>query len=90
MPSSAGGTPALKDWIPGTHPEYVQVPFPDGFRTTDTSFDLFERSLAKLGVAADSVCGVMTETYQGCNAQMFPVEYAQRLRQWCDDARVRF
>ena len=48
----AGGTPALKDWIPGTHPEYVQVPFPDGFRTTDTSFDLFERSLAKLGVAA--------------------------------------
>ena len=27
----------------------------------------------------------MTETYQGCNAQMFPVEYARRLRQWCDD-----
>ena len=26
----------------------------------------------------------MTETYQGCNAQMFPVEYAKRLRQWCD------
>src|SRR5262249_6443096 len=37
----AGGTPGLKDWIPGKHPEYVQVPFPDGFRTTDTSFDLF-------------------------------------------------
>jgi 4-aminobutyrate aminotransferase / (S)-3-amino-2-methylpropionate transaminase / 5-aminovalerate transaminase len=81
----AGGMPGLKDWIPGKHPEYVQVPFPDGFRTTDTSFDLFERSLAQLGVAADSVCGVMTETYQGCNAQMFPVEYARRLRQWCDD-----
>jgi 4-aminobutyrate aminotransferase / (S)-3-amino-2-methylpropionate transaminase / 5-aminovalerate transaminase len=81
----AGGTPGLRDWIPGQHPEYVQVPFPDGFRTTDTSFDLFERSLAQLGVAADSVCGVMTETYQGCNAQMFPVEYARRLRQWCDD-----
>jgi 4-aminobutyrate aminotransferase/(S)-3-amino-2-methylpropionate transaminase len=62
----------------------VQVPFPDAFRTTDTSFDLFERSLAKLGVAADSVCAVMTETYQGCNAQMFPVEYAERLRKWCD------
>jgi 4-aminobutyrate aminotransferase-like enzyme len=80
----AGGTPGLKDWIAGTHPEYVQVPYPDGFRTTDTSFDLFERSLAKLGVAADSVCGVMTETYQGCNAQMFPLDYAQRLRRWCD------
>jgi 4-aminobutyrate aminotransferase / (S)-3-amino-2-methylpropionate transaminase / 5-aminovalerate transaminase len=81
----AGGWPGLKDWIPGEHPEYVQVPFPDGFRTTDTSFDLFERSLAELGVAPDSVCGVMTETYQGCNAQMFPVEYARRLRKWCDD-----
>jgi len=80
----AGGWPALKDWIPGTHSEFVQVPFPDGFRTTDTSFDLFEKSLAKLGVAADSVCAVMSETYQGCNAQMFPVEYARRLRQWCD------
>jgi 4-aminobutyrate aminotransferase / (S)-3-amino-2-methylpropionate transaminase / 5-aminovalerate transaminase len=80
----AGGTPALKEWIPGTHPEYVQVPFPDGFRVLDTSFELFERSLAKLGIAADSVCAVMTETYQGCNAQMFPVDYAKRLRQWCD------
>ena len=80
----AGGTPALKDWIPGTHAEFVQVPFPDGFRTPDTSFALFERSLAKLEVAADSVCAVMTESYQGCNAQMFPVEYAQRLREWCD------
>jgi 4-aminobutyrate aminotransferase-like enzyme len=80
----AGGTPALKDWIPGTNPGYVQVPYPDGFRTKDTSFELFERSLAKLGVPAESVCGVMTETYQGCNAQMFPVEYAKRLRHWCD------
>jgi 4-aminobutyrate aminotransferase-like enzyme len=80
----AGGWPGLKDWIPGTHPEFVQVPYPDGFRTTDTSFDLFERSLAQQGVAADSVCAVMTETYQGCNAQMFPVDYARRLRRWCD------
>jgi 4-aminobutyrate aminotransferase-like enzyme len=80
----AGGSPALKDWIPGSHPEYVQVPFPDGFRTTDTSFAVFEKSLEKQGMPADSVCGVMTETYQGCNAQMFPVEYAQRLRAWCD------
>jgi 4-aminobutyrate aminotransferase/(S)-3-amino-2-methylpropionate transaminase len=80
----AGGTPALKEWIPGTHSEFVQVPFPDGFRTTDTSFELLERSLAQRGVPADSVCAVMAETYQGGNAQMFPVEYAHRLRQWCD------
>jgi 4-aminobutyrate aminotransferase/diaminobutyrate-pyruvate transaminase/4-aminobutyrate aminotransferase/(S)-3-amino-2-methylpropionate transaminase len=80
----AGGTPGLKDWIAGGHPEYVQVPYPDGFRTPDTSFDLFERTLEDLGVSAGSVCAVMSETYQGCNAQMFPVEYAKRLRQWCD------
>ncbi len=35
-------------------------------------------SLEQRGVAPDSVCGVMTETYQGCNAQMFPVEYARQ------------
>jgi 4-aminobutyrate aminotransferase-like enzyme len=80
----AGGWPGLKAWIPGKHPEFVQVPFPDGFRTPDTSFDLFERSLADRNVAPDEVCGVMTETYQGCNAQMFPRDYARRLRQWCD------
>jgi 4-aminobutyrate aminotransferase/diaminobutyrate-pyruvate transaminase/4-aminobutyrate aminotransferase/(S)-3-amino-2-methylpropionate transaminase len=84
----AGGWPGLKAWIAGNHPEFVQVPFPDGFRTTDTSFDLFERSLERLGVAPGSVCGVMTETYQGCNAQMFPREYARRLRQWCDKNSV--
>lgn len=80
----AGGWPGLKDWIPGNHPEYVQVPFPDGFRCPDTSFEHFERSLAEQGVDPETVCAVMTETYQGCNAQMFPVEYAQKMRQWCD------
>ena len=80
----AGGWPGLKSWIAGSHPEFVQLPFPDGFRTPDTSFALFERSLAERGVEPGSVCAVMTETYQGCNAQMFPVEYARRLREWCD------
>jgi 4-aminobutyrate aminotransferase-like enzyme len=84
----AGGWPGLKSWIAGRHPEFVQVPFPDGFRTRDTSFALFERSLAERGVAPETVCGVMTETYQGCNAQMFPPEYARQLRQWCDHHSV--
>jgi 4-aminobutyrate aminotransferase-like enzyme len=84
----AGGWPGLKAWIAGKHPEFVQVPFPDGFRTTDTSFELFERSLAQQGVTPETVCGVMTETYQGCNAQMFPLEYARQLRRWCDRHEV--
>src|SRR5450432_931399 len=34
----AGGIPALKDWIVNFDPGFVQIPFPDGFRTEDTSF----------------------------------------------------
>ncbi len=32
----AGGIPALKDWIVNLDPGFVQVPFPDGFRTADS------------------------------------------------------
>ncbi len=35
----AGGIPALKDWIVNLDPDMVQVPFPDGFRCPDTSFE---------------------------------------------------
>jgi len=80
----AGGSPGLKTWL-GDNPDFVQVPYPDGFRCPDTSFDVFERSLERQGVDPDSVCGVMSETYQGCNAALMPAEYAQALRKWCDD-----
>jgi len=80
----SGGIPALKDWIVNLDKNIVQVPFPDGFRCPDTSFDLFEKSLADQGVSPDEVCGVMTETYQGGNASFAPPEYAQKLRAWCD------
>jgi 4-aminobutyrate aminotransferase / (S)-3-amino-2-methylpropionate transaminase / 5-aminovalerate transaminase len=63
----------------------VQVPFPDGFRCPDMSFDLFLRSLADQGVMADRVAGVMSETYQGGNASFAPSEYMQKLRRWCDE-----
>lgn len=79
----AGGAAALKSWI-GENTEFVQVPFPDGFRQKDTSFDVFEKTLAAKGVKPDQVCGVMSETYQGCNATLMPAAYAQDLRKWCD------
>jgi len=78
----AGGIPGLKDWIVNLDPGFVQVPFPDGFRCADTSFELFEKSLAEQGVDADNVAGVMTESYQGGGASFAPPEYMQRLRQW--------
>ena len=84
----AGGSAALKAWAGGEHPDFVQVPFPDGFRCPDTSFDVFTKALAAKGVAPESVCGVMGETYQGCNATLMPAAYAQALRKWCEEHKA--
>jgi 4-aminobutyrate aminotransferase/(S)-3-amino-2-methylpropionate transaminase len=80
----AGGSPALKSWIGDLDTRFVQVPFPEGFRQKDTSFAVFEKTLADKGINPDDVCGVIGETYQGANATLFPTEYAQQLRKWCD------
>lgn len=81
----AGGSAALKSWMGEERADFVQVPYPDGFRCPDTSFDIFTKTLADKGIDPDRVCGVMSETYQGCNAKLMPAEYALRLRKWCDD-----
>jgi 4-aminobutyrate aminotransferase / (S)-3-amino-2-methylpropionate transaminase / 5-aminovalerate transaminase len=80
----AGGAAGLKSWLGEGDPNFVQVPFPDGFRQKDTSFAVFEKTLSAKGVNPDRVCGVMSETYQGCNATIMPAKYAQDLRAWCD------
>jgi 4-aminobutyrate aminotransferase/diaminobutyrate-pyruvate transaminase/4-aminobutyrate aminotransferase/(S)-3-amino-2-methylpropionate transaminase len=79
----AGGIPALKEWIVNLDPGFVQIPFPDGFRTTDVSFDYFQRTLRERGVEPQTVAGVILETYQGGSAAFAPREYMQALRQWC-------
>ncbi len=84
----AGGIPALKQWIVNLDKDMVQVPFPDGFRCPDTSFEGFLKSLAERGVTPDRVAGVMSETYQGGNASFAPPEYMQKLRRWCDEHGV--
>ena len=69
----AGGIPALKEWIVNLDPGFVQVPFPDGFRTPDTSFDGFERALARARTSSpQNVAGVILETYQGGSAAFAP------------------
>ncbi len=80
----AGGSAALKEWIGDESKQFVQVPYPDGFRQEDVSFDVFEKSLADQGIDPNDVCGVMSETYQGCNGTLMPTQYAQSLRRWCD------
>ncbi|MEA2062548.1 MAG: aspartate aminotransferase family protein [Gemmatimonadota bacterium] len=79
-----GGIPALKEWIVNLDPAIVQVPFPDGFRNTDTDFSAFEKALAEKGIEPSSVAGVILETYQGGTASFAPKAYIQDLRKWCD------
>jgi len=80
-----GGLGKGRAWIKNLDPEIVQVPFPDGFRCEDTSFELFEKTLAALGVEPDNVTGIISETYQGAGPNFMPKQYAKDLRRWCDD-----
>jgi 4-aminobutyrate aminotransferase/diaminobutyrate-pyruvate transaminase/4-aminobutyrate aminotransferase/(S)-3-amino-2-methylpropionate transaminase len=84
----AGGIPSLKEWIVNLDEGFVQVPFPDGFRTEDTSFDFFLKSLAERNVDPKRVAGVILETYQGGSAAFAPVPYMHELRRWCDANRA--
>jgi 4-aminobutyrate aminotransferase/(S)-3-amino-2-methylpropionate transaminase len=84
----AGGWPAQKEWIVNLDPAMVQVPYPDGFRQADTSFDVFLNSLAEQGLGPDQVAGVMLETYQGGSARFAPVDYIKRLAEWCDSHNI--
>jgi 4-aminobutyrate aminotransferase-like enzyme len=79
-----GGVPSLKEWIVNLDPTMVQVPFPDGFRTEDVSFSLFEKCLHQSNLKPQNVAGVILETYQGGGASLAPKEYIQELRRWCD------
>jgi len=78
-----GGIPALKEWIGNLDPGFVQIPFPDGFRTADTSFEGFTRALREHNVEPNTVAGVILETYQGGSAAFAPPEYMRALKEWC-------
>src|SRR5882762_7781939 len=79
----AGGIPGQKGWIVNEDPAIVQVPFPDGYWTENTSFDLFLGTLKKKGLQPQNVAGVLFETYQGVGPDFAPVEYIRKLADWC-------
>jgi 4-aminobutyrate aminotransferase-like enzyme len=79
----AGGLPGQKQWIVNEDPAIVQAPFPDGYWTENTSFDLFLETIKKKGLAPDTVAGVIFETYQGVGPDFAPVKYIQDLAEWC-------
>lgn len=88
----AGGIPGQKNWIVNEDPAIVQVPFPDGYWTEDTSFDLFLRTLERKGLRPETVAGVIFETYQGVGPDFAPEDYIRQLAAWCkaNDALLIF
>lgn len=95
----AGGTPVLKEWIVNLDRGFVQVPFPDGYRTPDVSFDSFLRCLDEAGVGSQNVAGVVIETFQGATAAFAPIDYMRKMREWatahkvllvCDEVQAGF
>jgi 4-aminobutyrate aminotransferase / (S)-3-amino-2-methylpropionate transaminase / 5-aminovalerate transaminase len=79
----AGGMPGQKGWIVNEDPDFVQVPFPDGYWTEDTSFDRFCTALEERGMKPGRVAGVIMETYQGVGPDFAPVEYVKALAEFC-------
>lgn len=79
----AGGMEKLKDWIAGGRDYFIQVPFPDGYKNEDVSFDLFLNTLKEEGIQPDEVAAVLTESYQGVGPDFLPVEYAQKMEIFC-------
>ena len=75
----AGGMSAQHDWLAGEGSTFVHVPFPDGFKNPDTSFDGFLRGLTRAGVGPGKIAGIITESYQGVGPDFLPAEYAQAL-----------
>lgn len=81
----AGGMDKLKTWIVDEGKTFVQVPFPDGYKNQDISFDLFLETLKDLNIKPAEVAGVMSESYQGVGPDFFPYEYARSLDQFCKE-----
>jgi len=79
----AGGIPKLKAWIGECDPTFVQVPFPNGFWTEDTSFDLFLKTVEEKGISGNEIAGVLTESYQGVGPDFLPETYAKELESFC-------
>jgi len=81
----AGGMPKLKTWIIDEGRTFIQVPFPDGYKNKNTSFDLFLDSLKDQGIKSAEIAGIMTETYQGVGPDFLPIEYARKLEEFCHE-----
>ena len=78
----AGGIPALKEWIVNLDPGFVQVPFPDGFRSTGHQLRGLRAQRWRHRASSRRTCrGVMLGDLPGRHAlPSRPPEYMQALR----------
>ncbi len=81
----AGGMAKLKTWIIDEGKTFIQVPFPDGYKNENTSFDLFLESIKSQNIKPSEIAGIITESFQGVGPDFFPVEYAKKLEKFCQD-----
>ena len=81
----AGGIHMHKTWKADEGKTFIQVPFPDGYKNENTSFNLFLKTLEEKGVKPNEIAGVMSESYQGIGPDFLPVEYAQKLEKFCKE-----
>jgi 4-aminobutyrate aminotransferase / (S)-3-amino-2-methylpropionate transaminase / 5-aminovalerate transaminase len=79
----AGGFTGQKTWIGAEGETFIQVPFPDGYKNENTSFDLFLSTLVDKGISPDEIAGIMVESFQGVGPDFMPDEYAQKLIEFC-------
>ncbi|MFT4688404.1 MAG: 4-aminobutyrate aminotransferase-like enzyme [Limisphaerales bacterium] len=79
-----GGIPGQKDWIVLRDPAIFNAPFPDGYWQDDVSFATFTEEIRAHGLRPECISGVIMESFQGGGPDFAPVEYVQKLREWCD------
>jgi 4-aminobutyrate aminotransferase/diaminobutyrate-pyruvate transaminase/4-aminobutyrate aminotransferase/(S)-3-amino-2-methylpropionate transaminase len=79
----AGGNSRLKTWIVDEGKTFIQVPFPDGYKNENISFELFTDTLKEKGIDPRNIAGVITESYQGVGPDFLPVDYARKLEAFC-------
>jgi 4-aminobutyrate aminotransferase/(S)-3-amino-2-methylpropionate transaminase len=78
----AGGMEKQKRWTVGEGSTFVKVPFPDGYKNEDTSFELFLSTLKDLKVKPEQIAGIITESYQGIGPDFLPADYAQEMERF--------
>ncbi len=84
----AGGMAGQKSWIVNEDAAILNLPFPDGYWQTDTSFETFLAALAEKNFKPENIAGVMMESYQGVGPDFAPTDYVKKLRKWCDERGV--